>query len=75
MVDDLIKLCKKFNCQLAISIYHSNHNGGNDEVLRDLVEIPLKINSIFKGNIFFISSITHMRDLMAFFIVSLKDYL
>ena len=53
MVNDLIKLCKKFNYQLAISIYHSNHNGGNDEVLRDLVEIPLKLIQYLRDDYLF----------------------
>ena len=53
MVNDLIKLCKKFNCQLAISIYHSNPNGGNDGILSDLVEIPLKLIKALRGKYLF----------------------
>ena len=43
MVNDLIEICKKFKCQLAISIYHTNHALKEDEKLFDCVDIPLKL--------------------------------
>ena len=43
MVNDLITICKKFNTQLAISIYHTNRSKAEDEQLIDLVDIPLKL--------------------------------
>jgi hypothetical protein len=43
MVDDLIEICTNHNSQLAISIYHSNHDEGDDEKLLDCVDIPLKL--------------------------------
>ena len=43
MVDDLIEICDKYKPQLAISIYHTNHERGEDEKLFDLVDIPLRI--------------------------------
>ena len=50
MVDDLIQICKKFNPQLSISIYHTNHNGAEDEKLLDLVDIPLKLIKSLRNN-------------------------
>lgn len=50
MVDDLIQICTKYNCQLAISIYHTNHNEGEDEKLLDLVDIPLKLIKALRSN-------------------------
>lgn len=50
MVDDLIQICTKYNCQLAISIYHTNHNGGEDEKLLHLVDIPLKLIKALRSN-------------------------
>jgi len=50
MVDDLIQICTKFNPQLAISIYHTNHNGAEDEKLLDLVDIPLKLIKALRNN-------------------------
>lgn len=50
MVDDLIQICAKYNSQLAISIYHTNRNGGDDEVLLDLVDIPLKLIKALRNN-------------------------
>jgi len=43
MINDLIEICKKYNSQLAISIYHTNHFKGENEKLYDLVNIPLKL--------------------------------
>ena len=50
MVDDLIQICTKYNSQLAISIYHTNHNEGEDEKLLDLVNIPLKLIKALRHN-------------------------
>ena len=50
MVDDLIQICTKYNSQLAISIYHTNRNGGADEALLDLVDIPLKLIKALRNN-------------------------
>ena len=43
MVNDLIDICKRFNSQLAISIYHTNQQRKKDEELYDTVNIPLKL--------------------------------
>ena len=50
MVEDLIKISKNYNCQLAISIYHTNRSRGYDEVLFDLVDIPLKLIKALRQN-------------------------
>ena len=50
MVDDLIQICTKYNSQLAISIYHTNHDEGEDEKLLDLVNIPLKLIKALRHN-------------------------
>ena len=62
MVDDLIKISKKYNCQLAISIYHTNHSEGDDEKLLDLVNIPLKlIKALRKDYKFYFNSYCYER--------------
>ena len=43
MCEDLIEICLKFNSQLAISIYHTNHDRNEDEKLYDIVDIPHKL--------------------------------
>ena len=48
MVDDLIQICTKYNSQLAISVYHTNNNEG--EELLDLVNIPLKLIKALRHN-------------------------
>ena len=43
MVDDLIEISEKFIPQLAISIYHTRSNTGDQFVLDYYVDIPLKL--------------------------------
>jgi FkbM family methyltransferase len=49
MIDDLIEICNKFNCQLAISIYHTNHDLKEDEKLFDNVDLPLRLMNKLKN--------------------------
>ena len=43
MCEDLIEICTKFNSQLAISIYHTDHDINEDEKLHDIVDIPHRL--------------------------------
>ena len=43
MCEDLINICLKYNSQLAISIYHTNHKRDYNEKLYDLVDIPFRL--------------------------------
>lgn len=45
MVDDLIKIAFKFRCQIAISIYHFNHDKSYEDLWSDAVDIPFKLIS------------------------------
>lgn len=60
MVDDLIKIGKRFRTQLAISIYHSNHSPGSF-ILDDLVDIPLKLMNGLNDYKFYVAIYSYER--------------
>ena len=62
MLKDLIEICEKFNCQLAISIYHTNHELMEDEKLNDLVNIPIRLIEKLRNNYkFYFNNYSYQR--------------
>ncbi len=77
MVEDLIEIMNEYRTQVAVSIYHTQHDDKTKSPLSDLVEIPLKIMNKVRDYDFYINFYSFERWEIILYCIPKKqrDYL